>query len=186
MTLGPFARDKVVSGVEMLDHYISGKFELGSTPVSVRLGRQVISWGESTFIPNGINVINPIDVAHLRAPGSELREALLPVYAWDTSVALTDKLSIEALWLLEFRRTEIDPAGTYFSTNDFASHDGKKVMLGFGALADNQLLGAIPRGPVTGSPVNTVSGAWPRTTSPPTSTTPISAFYYLKYTADCP
>ena len=114
----------------LLDNYITGKFDLGSMPLTVRLGRQVISWGESTFIPNGINVINPIDVARLRTPGSELREALLPVYAWDNAIALTDKLSLDAVWLLEFRRTEIDPDGTYFSTNDFAGRGGRKVMLG--------------------------------------------------------
>ena len=48
-------------------------------PATLRIGRQVLSWGESTFIPNGINSINPIDVAKLRTPGSELKEALLPV-----------------------------------------------------------------------------------------------------------
>ena len=36
----------------------------------------MINWGESTFIQNGINVINPIDVTKFRIPGSELREAL--------------------------------------------------------------------------------------------------------------
>jgi hypothetical protein len=143
--LSKLAKERVGSDAVLLDNYITGKFELGTIPLTVRLGRQVISWGESTFIPNGINVINPIDVSRLRTPGSELREALLPVYAWDNSIALTDKLSLEAVWLLEFRRTEIDPDGTYFSTNDFASRGGSKVMLGFGALADNQSLGAIPR-----------------------------------------
>jgi hypothetical protein len=141
------AKQQVGKNAVLLDNYFTGKFDLGSTPVTVRLGRQVISWGESTFIPNGINVINPVDVSRLRAPGSELREALLPVYAWDTSLALTDKLSIEAVWLLEFRHMQLDPDGTYFSNNDFASPGGQKVMLGFGALADNQSLGAIPRGP---------------------------------------
>ena len=142
-----YAAKKQVGGdAVLLDNYITGKFDFGSMPVTVRLGRQVISWGESTFIPNGINVINPVDVSRLRTPGSELREALLPVYAWDISAALTDKLSLEAVWLLEFRHMEIDPDGTYFSTNDFASPGGKKVMLGFGALPDNQSLGAIPRG----------------------------------------
>jgi hypothetical protein len=139
------AKQKVGSDAVLLDNYITGKFDFASMPVTVRLGRQVISWGESTFIPNGINVINPIDVARLRTPGSELREALLPVYAWDTSVALTDKLSLEAVWLLEFRRTDIDPDGTYFSTNDFAGRGGNKVMLGFGALSDQGTLGAITR-----------------------------------------
>jgi hypothetical protein len=141
------AKQQVGKNAVLLDNYITGKFDIDSTPITVRLGRQVISWGESTFIPNGINVINPVDVSRLRAPGSELREALLPVYAFDTSMALTDKLSIEAVWLLEFRHMQIDPDGTYFSTNDFASPGADKVMLGFGALADNQSLGAIPRGP---------------------------------------
>jgi len=144
--LSKLARERVGADAVLLDNYLTGKFELGGMPTTVRLGRQVLSWGESTFIPNGINVINPIDVSRLRTPGSELREALLPVYAWDTSIALTDKLSLEAVWLLEFRRTEIDPDGTYFSTNDFASRGGNKVMLGFGALSDQQSLGAIPRG----------------------------------------
>ncbi len=140
------AKKQVGGDIVVLDHYITGKFDFGATPVTVRLGRQVISWGESTFIPNGINVINPVDVSRLRAPGSELREALLPVYAVDISAAVTDKLSIEMVWLPEFRHIELDPDGTYFSTNDFASPGGQKVMLDFGALPDNQSLGAIPRG----------------------------------------
>ncbi len=147
LPLSKLAQERVGSDAVMLDNYIAGKFELGGMPLTVRLGRQVISWGESTFIPNGINVINPIDVSRLRVPGAELREALLPVYAWDNSIALTDKLSLEAVWLLEFRRTEIDPDGTYFSTNDIASRGGNKVMLGFGSLSDKQTLGAISRGP---------------------------------------
>jgi len=145
--LSEMAMDRVGSGAVLLDHYITGKFEIGSTPVTLRMGRQVISWGESTFIPNGINVVNPYDVARLRTPGSELREALLPVYSVDLSFALTDKLSLEALWMAEFRRTEIDPDGTYFSTNDFASRGGSAVFLGFGALPDSGTLGAIPRAP---------------------------------------
>jgi hypothetical protein len=149
--LSSYGKQKVGADAVLLDSYVTGKFDLDSTPVTVRLGRQVINWGESTFIPNGIDVINPIDVARLRAPGSELREALLPVDAWDTSIALTDKLSLDAVWLLEFRPTQIDPDGTYFSTNDSASPGGSKVYLGFGALSDQQPLGAIPRGPDRGA-----------------------------------
>ena len=179
------AKQKVGSDVVLLDNYVTGKFDFGSMPVTVRLGRQVISWGESTFIPNGINVINPIDVARLRSPGSELREALLPVYAWDTSVALTDKLSLEAVWLLETRRTEIDPDGTYFSTNDFASRGGSKVMLGFGALSDQQSLGAITR---TNDRVRSKYGQWGLAMhylAPSLNHTEFG-FYYLRYNSRLP
>jgi len=152
LPLGDLAKDRVGNTGEVLDNYVAGKFDLGTLPLTIRAGRQVISWGESTFIPNGINVINPVDVARLRAPGAELREALLPVYAVDGSLAVTDKFSVEAVALLEFRRTEVDPAGTLFSTTDVASRGATKVMLGFGSLADNQSLGAIPRGKDRESP----------------------------------
>ncbi|MBK8284570.1 MAG: DUF1302 family protein [Ahniella sp.] len=107
-------------------------YDLGGKEGSVRLGRQVVSWGESTFIQNGINVINPVDVSKLRVAGAELKEAFLPVDMIQGSYAINENLSIEALYLLEFEQTEPDPAGTYFSTNDFATLGADFVMLGFG------------------------------------------------------
>jgi len=136
---------RVGRGAEWLDMYGFGKFELSGHPVDLRIGRQVLSLGESTFIPNGINVVNSVDLAKLRVPGAELKEALLPVNMVKASVGLSENLTIEPFWLLEFRRNEIEPNGTYFSTNDYASKGGSKVMLGFGALSDQGTLGAITR-----------------------------------------
>jgi hypothetical protein len=140
------ARDRVVRGAEFLDMYARAKFTLGaSTPVDVRFGRQVLSLGESTFIPNGINVVNPADLSKLRTPGAELKEALLPVNMLKASIGVTENVTIEPFWLLEFRRNELEPSGTYFSTSDFAARGGSQVFLGFGTLADNGTLGAISR-----------------------------------------
>lgn len=139
------AQDRVVSGGEFLDMYARASFNDGSMPIDIRIGRQVLSMGESTFIPNGVNVVNSVDLSKLRVPGSELKEALLPVNMVKLSVGLTPNLTIEPFWLLEFRRNEIEPAGTYFSTNDFASRGGSNVFLGFGSLPDTGTLGAIPR-----------------------------------------
>lgn len=131
------ARDRVVRGGDWLDMYVRADFTLGEkTPLGLRIGRQVLSLGESTFIPNGINVINPADLSKLRAPGSELKEALLPVNMVKASIGLTPNVTIEPFWLLEFRRNELEPAGTYFSTNDFISRGGNTVWLGFGSIAD--------------------------------------------------
>lgn len=139
------AQERVGSRAEFLDSYVRADFELGGRPLDVRFGRQVLNLGESTFIPNGINVINAVDVSRLRVPGSELREALLPVNMLKASLGVVDNVTLEAFWLLEFRRTEIDPAGSYFSTNDFATRGGRNVYLGFGALSDLQPLGAVGR-----------------------------------------
>jgi hypothetical protein len=143
--LSDSAIDRVGKGAEWLDMYTFAKFDLAGRNIDVRFGRQVLSLGESTFIPNGINVVNPVDLSKLRMPGAELKEALLPVNMLKIAVPITENLSIEPYWLLEFRRNEIEPAGSFFSTNDFAARGGEKVMLGFGALSDLGTLGGIPR-----------------------------------------
>ncbi len=140
------AQDRVGSNQEFLDLYVRGTFDIANHALDLRFGRQVLNLGESTFIPNGINVVNSVDAAKLRVPGAELREVLLPVNMLKSSIGLSDNITLEAFWLLEFRRTEIDPAGSFFSTNDFATRGGSNVYLGFGALSDLAPLGAVPRG----------------------------------------
>lgn len=139
--------DKIVSeGAELLDAYGYLNGELGGRAITFRVGRQVLSWGESTFIPNGVNSVNPIDVAKLRTPGSELKEALRPLFMASGSINLSENLSLEAFYLFDWERTRVDPPGTFFSTNDFVARGGKKVYLGFGAIADSSPIGAISRG----------------------------------------
>jgi len=118
--------------LNVLDLYVSGKFDAGSVPMSVRFGNQVLNWGESTFLQNGINVINPADVTKLRSAGSELREGLLPVPMIQTTASLSDNFSVEAFYQFDWKRTEIEPAGTFFSTTDIGSPGARYVYLGFG------------------------------------------------------
>lgn len=143
--LSDLGRSKVERDISLLDAYLSYKFDVSGMPANLRFGRQVLSWGESTFIPNGINAINPVDVSRLRTPGSELREALKPVPMVSGSLSVTESLSFDAFYLLAFKKTDLDPRGSYFSSNDFASVGGRNVFLGFGALPDTGVLGAIPR-----------------------------------------
>ncbi len=129
------AKDLIGSRFRLLDAFVFHNFSIGeSVTANVRVGRQVISWGESTFIQNGINVINAVDLSALRVAGAELKEAFLPLDAVYASFGLTENLSFEATYLLEFEEIEIDAAGTYFSANDFASPGGTYVMLGFGTV----------------------------------------------------
>jgi len=136
LPLSDKALDQVGSDFKFLDAYVRGTFDVGGKPLNLRLGNQVVSWGESTYIPNGINTINPVDVARLRSPGAELKEAFLPVtMAWG-SIGLSDAVSLEAFYQLDWDKIEADAAGTYFSTNDFASAGGQYVYLGSGFAPD--------------------------------------------------
>jgi hypothetical protein len=128
------AKSRVGTQSRILDAFVFHNFEVGGRQASVRFGRQVVSWGESTFIQGGINSINPVDVSKLRVAGSELKQAFLPVNMLWGSYNFTDNFSAEAFYLLDFQATDPDPVGTFFSTNDFAVIGGRYVMLNFGTV----------------------------------------------------
>ncbi len=199
------AREKVGTRLTLLDAFVFHNMDLGGHETSVRVGRQAVSWGESTFIQNGINVVNPIDVSKLRVAGAELKEAFLPVDMIQASFAVNENLSVEALYLLEFEQTEPDPMGTYFSTNDFATLGADFVMLGFGranepanfgncgnvlrfssdALERASCLQAIPRLPDDYADDNGQYGAALRYFSPTLNDTEFG-FFFLNYHSRLP
>ncbi len=128
--LGSEAIKGVGHDVRLLDAYVKGDFDPAEHDLQVRLGNQVVSWGESTFIPGGINVINSVDLARLRTPGSEIREALLPTPMLWLSERINDRLTLEAFSAFSFKKIQIDPRGTYFSTNDTISGGGNRAYSG--------------------------------------------------------
>ncbi len=135
------ARELVGRDADLLDAYVWGSFDVGHLPCTVRMGEQVVSWGESTFIGNGINTINPINVSAFRLPGSELREALVPEGMVWLSFSVTDNLSFEALYLYDWEETLIDPPGSYWSTSDGLGEGGERIYLGWGDISDQGTTG---------------------------------------------
>ncbi|MBL9098613.1 MAG: DUF1302 domain-containing protein [Alphaproteobacteria bacterium] len=127
---------------ELLDAFISADYTIADLPVNLRVGKQVINWGESTFILHGNNVFNPIDVGAFRRPGSEIKEALVPVNAVSGSVSLPFDVSISGYYALDWEPFELDPSGTPFSGADI-------VELGSG-IGGNELRGSF----LTGSPAS--------------------------------
>jgi len=143
------ALDRVGSRAEFRDAFLYNRFKLGGRPGEIRAGWQVINWGESTFLQGGINAINPVDVSVLRVPGSELRDALLPVGAVKLSLKPSDSTSFEGFYQFTWEETKVDPVGSYFSTTDLAGAGALKVMLGFGSAPDTIRVGQnIPGNPV--------------------------------------
>lgn len=107
-------------GAMLLDAFVYQRYSIGDMPGTLRLGRQVVSWGESTFIGGGINSINPIDISSFRRPGAEIKEGLLPVNMVHFSQALTNDLSVEGFYQLKWEESTLDNCGTFFSRSDFA------------------------------------------------------------------
>lgn len=135
------SKDEVCRDIRLLDAFVYADFYVGDTPVSIRVGDQLIGWGESTLIAHGISEINPVDIARLRAPGAELKEAFIPFGAVWTSVGVTENFNIEAFYQYRWEKSILPAPGSYFSTNDFAGSGGHQnnIQLGFGGTADLNL-----------------------------------------------
>ncbi|OUS72356.1 hypothetical protein B5G52_08705 [Pseudoalteromonas sp. A601] len=135
-------KEQVCADLRLLDAYVWANFDLndGNNPLSIRLGQQVVNWGESTLISHGINV-NPVDIDRLKAPGAELKEAFIPVGMLWASLGITENLNLEAFYQYEWHETRLPAAGSYFSTNDFASENGyqQNIQLGFTSNPDIDL-----------------------------------------------
>ena len=114
--------DKAIGAVgrnyQLLDAFVSADYTIADMPVNIRVGKQVINWGESTFTLNGNNVFNPIDVASFRRPGSEIKEALIPVNAVFASVSLPFDVSLSGYYALNWQKFKLDPSGSPFSGAD--------------------------------------------------------------------
>jgi len=135
------AIDLAGEDLTLLDAFVWANLDIGNHPLDIRVGEQVVSWGESTFIQNSINVINPVNVSKLRVPGAELKEALVPVGIVSASFGVTDNISLEGFYQYDYERILIDPPGSYFSTNDIVGNGGSCAVTGFGFAPDFPLLG---------------------------------------------
>ncbi len=126
--------------IRLLDAYIYHTVAFEETSLQWRLGQQVVSWGESTFIQHGLSEINAIDVTKLRVPGAEIKEGLIPVETLWASMDLSDTLSLEAYVQFEWEEFRTDEPGTYFATQDFAGEYNPDVQtsihLGFSQFSE--------------------------------------------------
>ena len=114
----PYAR---FDGIDVLDAFGYINTNVGGMPLDLRLGKQVVSWGESTFILSPIAGLNTVDVSAFRRPGAELKEGFTPAEMLYANLGLTDTTSLEGFLQLKWRKTVPEGCGTYFSTADFAA-----------------------------------------------------------------
>jgi hypothetical protein len=134
------------SGAQFLDAFVYGEFEIAGMPLDLRIGRQVLNWGESTFIQGGINQTNAFDISALRRPGAELKEGLIPVNMAFASIGLTENLSAEAFYQLEHQETVTAYCETFFSTNDYVPDGCGEVETAAGSIQrDPQFAGGVKR-----------------------------------------
>jgi hypothetical protein len=113
-----------------LDMYVDGRFELLERLLDLRVGNQVLNWGESIFTPGGINTTSAFDVTKLRIPGSELKEALVPAPIVRLGGDIGWGLSFEGYYQFDWNRTNVDPTGSYWATSDLVGRAAQGLFFG--------------------------------------------------------
>jgi hypothetical protein len=114
----PYAQDRARYDAEMLDYVVGYNYSIGDHFGLVKVGNQVLNWGEALFTIGGISVINPINVSKIRVPGAELRDALIPVPMISNSIDLFQGVSLEAFYQWGFEPFKLEACGSYFSFTD--------------------------------------------------------------------
>jgi Protein of unknown function (DUF1302) len=113
------AKRIAVHNFTMLDAWVSKDFKLvDDRNATLRVGNQVLSWGEDIFIIGGINSINALDLRKIHTPGTQVKEILRPAPIASLNMGLTDSLSAEAYYQWKWNAFRFDPVGTFFSGAD--------------------------------------------------------------------
>lgn len=118
MPLDRAARSDAVDKFTWLDAWVAKEFEIGDRPAKVRLGNQVISWGEDIFIYGGVNITNAINLQSANMPGMQLKEIFRPAPMISLNANIADGLGIEAYYQFRWNAFKFHPVGTFFSQVD--------------------------------------------------------------------
>jgi hypothetical protein len=138
-------RDELGHDGTLLDAYFYGSNRIFDRTLSYKIGRQILNWGESTLVQNGLNSLVSADANKLRVPGYDINEVVKPVGMVTASYDLVENVSLESFYQFEWRRTDPDAAGSFFSTNDFIGAGGDRANISFAIPGENDIGSTVPR-----------------------------------------
>ena len=139
-------KDYLGARAEFLDAYVFGSW-VGSNPGSVKVGKQVINWGESMVFANSVNsAINPADANAGTRAGVDLKEVFMPTEAVYFQLGLTQKISMQAFYQWKHRGTEVLASGSFFSETDMLGRGGNEMWAGPDLIALDDRTGEVEDG----------------------------------------
>ncbi|MFZ6048762.1 DUF1302 domain-containing protein [Pseudomonas sp. CR3202] len=118
----PYTREVHGRDAELLDAFVSGRFDLGDHAATLRVGQHSVVWGESLFFgDNAIaGAMSPIDTAKaLSVPNLRFQEILRPVPQVSGQLQLSDAVTAYAFYQPFWRQNQSQGSGSYFSPIDF-------------------------------------------------------------------
>lgn len=109
----------------LLDTYAYTSFNMGQSRATVRVGRHVVNWGESTYFANIAAAQGPFDASKSSVPGTEIKESVLPEDQISTSIEVTPRWSLLGHYQFNYTETVLNAVGAYQSTSDLVGPGAK-------------------------------------------------------------
>ncbi len=127
----------VGSDATLLDHYLTTTVTIAGTPVHFRLGDQVINWSATSFLRDGLDLVNPLDLATGFQPASEAIDRRSPQGMLWAAASLSEIIAVEGFYQYKWKPLVLPPVGSYFSTIDIFGGGGlNAAFLGAGQYSD--------------------------------------------------
>lgn len=142
-------RDLEGQYVELGDAFVYANFPFLKWPLSVRIGRQTVLWGESAFFDqDSIAAAQaPIDYLRNMGPQNYSNSASLPVTQVFISSQPIPDVTVAAYYQFEWRRSRLPAVGSYFSDSDVIGAGSERLLLDNGQF----MLRRVDRTPSDGS-----------------------------------
>jgi len=122
---------------ELRDYYLDARFQVRGMPVQLRLGNQVLNWGESTFLRFGVQTVNPLDLVAAFRPAGSAQDLQIPQGMLWAAAILTEEVAIEGYYQYDWEPVRTPPIGWFFSDNDTVGAGGLgAAMAGSGLFSD--------------------------------------------------
>jgi len=106
---------------ELLDAYVYGHFDAGSTPIDARLGKQALIWGEGLFGSTNSVAYSQVPSDGIKGaanPGASAKETALPIAMASGVAQLNDQMSLAAFYTFQWATNRLPEGGTYFAPAD--------------------------------------------------------------------
>lgn len=117
-----YTRDTNGRNAELLDAFVSQRFDVAGHAATIRFGQHSLVWGESLFFgDNAIaGAMSPVDQAKAVAvPNLRFQEILRPVPQVSGQYQINDDITAYAFYQLQWEENRSQGTGSYFSPLDF-------------------------------------------------------------------
>lgn len=124
------------SGIALGDAWV----EYGRAPLTIRLGQQVLPWGEQAAFGGGLGAVNGADQPAIRRAGAAPQELRVPAPMLFARAQLDSATAIEGFYGSAFRPSALDMCGTFWATTDYLAQGCDRAFAGAMPVSDRARL----------------------------------------------